>query len=58
MLTNRTLASTGFALTFTLGLVAITLVYFILYRMRRDIARLEVATETELVERMRTQGAS
>jgi heme exporter protein C len=50
--------ATGFALTFTLGLIAITLVYFILYRLRRDVARLEVATENEIVDRMRSQGAS
>ena len=39
--------SQEFAITFAIGLVGMTLVYILLYRLRRDIARSE-----DLVERL------
>lgn len=45
--------SQEFAITFSIGLTAMTLMYVVLYRLRRDVARLEEDTEQLIVNRLR-----
>jgi heme exporter protein C len=47
--------SRDFAITFAIGLVAMTIVYVLLYRLRRDLARLEDEIEQIAIGALREE---